>query len=652
MPGSTVSFKRYAASLCGISIIVLLLFAPASSFAALLSNIKVIPQSDEKTVVSLQLSDMPINTFNVVTDTEDGNSRCYIDLFSTVRSDLVSKIIRQNDAYISSIRTGHRGNIVRVVVNLQENAQCSKIVDQANRRILLVAGNELEKVDKLQQKTQEEAPAFEKEEEIVEAAPQPVSPAPEKVSPQEERVEQEPLEQKQPEQAPSLDLKEDSFTNMFAQSIEEEDPFTFWGWVKGYAATDLQDEDYEDTSYGRTRGRVGLNWEHAFEKNTLRTSIAGDVDHIFYDNDEAKDETEAALYEAYANLTNPNWDITLGKQRIRWGKGDQISPLDMLNAEDVRQSVVVPLDERKLPSWLLRARYFFPQFTVDAVIDPWIQTSSFTYFDSDWAIYRNLRQTILANPYITDDLKSFIGNIRIHEDLPDKSLENASAALRLSWQTDMSDYAISGRYGWESMPTITSFPVANFSYSGQTGGELLQSLSTASIVSDAIESTYKRQTTLGFEWETIFDQIGFRGEVAYIDKISFLNDSLISSRNSVSYLVAGIDYTSANDWYFNIQAAWQRLYGYDSSILYFEQDNIALLGEVRKPVWRGRIEFLLRLNTMLTDGSSYLQPAVKLKYFTNTEIETGIMLYSGDADTIFGSYDNADQAYLQAKYSF
>ena len=77
-----------------------------------------------------------------------------------------------------------------------------------------------------------------------------------------------------------------------------------------------------------------------------------------------------------------------------------------------------------------------------------------------------------------------------------------------------------------------------------------------------------------------------------------------------------------------------------------------MLGEISKPVWRGNLEFALQYNYTITDQSSYLQPSVTLKYFRNLECETGANIFSGDDDTLLGSYDRNDQVYIRIKAFF
>jgi hypothetical protein len=41
-----------------------------------------------------------------------------------------------------------------------------------------------------------------------------------------------------------------------------------------------------------------------------------------------------------------------------------------------------------------------------------------------------------------------------------------------------------------------------------------------------------------------------------------------------------------------------------------------------------------------------------LKYFPNIECEIGANIFSGDGETLLGSYDRADQIYGVVKFSF
>ena len=301
---------------------------------------------------------------------------------------------------------------------------------------------------------------------------------------------------------------------------------------------------------------------------------------------------------------------------------------------------------------MLRTRWYGESTGFETIIQPWFESSEIDFFDSDWAFYRNFRKAISSNSLASQQLKNYAKSIRVKEDKPNGAPKNMSAAVRFTWQTEQSDFAVSYHYGWEAQPTINSFPIKNIDYSGKPSDNILEGVDLADFTNERVEAEYKRQQTIGFEWETIIDPIGFRGEIAYKDNVAFITRDLTSERNAVSQLVSGIDYTSGSEWYFNLQGTWYYIHNYNNQILYLEKNNLALLGEIRKPVWRGNLELSTSYNYTITDGSSYVQPAINLKYFTNTDIEVGAMVFSGDGDTLLGSYDKADQVYARIKVSF
>jgi len=402
----------------------------------------------------------------------------------------------------------------------------------------------------------------------------------------------------------------------------------------------------------RLKGRLGADWHKELSlDHSLELTAAIDLDRFFYDDDLADEETDIRLHETYLQLNNSNWDVAFGNQRIRWGKSDQLSPIDSINPQDFRQFVTVDLEERALPSWLLRNRWHGETFGLETIIQPWFLESELEYFDSDWALYRNLRHSIIANPLAPGWLKDYAGNIRVDEDKPENTLESVSAAARFTWKTEQTDFAVSYHYGWETLPTVTEFPVKNIDFSGDPDTDLTKLMANAVFTNERVQAEYRRQQTVGFEWETDLDPLGFRGEIAYIDRVAFLSSDLTSERKPVTHLVSGIDYTSANEWYFNLQGSWYHIHDYAKEILYFEENTVSVLGQISKPVWRGNLELAAKYNYTITDQSSYLQPSVTLKYFRNIECEIGANIFTGDGETLLGSYDRADQFYGVIKYS-
>ena len=610
------------------SISVFIIQTATVSYAADLHKIDTL-FSDNASQVVLQLSETV--RYKLHNLPGDGNlpNRCYVDLYSTKRTHTVPAWFGIENAGFTKIRTGVHATTLRVVLDLKDHNVCTiSSIDDPFRLLLTVSE---------QPDTKKTESNF-AQTELTEKFKRPILPP------------SEPVEN-QPTEADSSGTETDFiFTDPTPTQKNQIEP---WGWIQLFTAQDIDEKKAEDHHFSRIRSRLGADWETDLNPDyslQLRGSL--DIDHIFYQQSMADDDTEFNFAETYLRVNSSNWDVTLGKQRVRWGKSDQLSPIDTINPQDFRQFITVDLEERAIPSWLLRTRWYGESTSLETIIQPWFESSEIDFFDSDWAFYRNFRKAITSNSQSSEQLKDYTREIRVKEDKPNASPENMSAAVRFSWQTEQTDFAVSYHYGWETLPTINSFPIKNIDYSGDPSDNVLEGVNPADFTADRVHAEYKRQQTIGLEWETVIDPIGFRGEIAHKDHVAFISRDLTSKRNAVTHLVSGIDYTSESEWYFNLQGSWYYIHDFTNKILYYDESTVSAFGEIRKPILRGNLELATKYNYIITDGSSYLQPLVKIKYFQNTECELGAMIFSGDGDSLLGSYDEADQVYATLKYSF
>lgn len=607
-------------------ILALQLMISSYCYSAELQNIEVL-STDSATQVVLQLDEKVYYIQNSLPASGKRADRCYVDLYSTSRSHTLPSSIEVEKGHIAKIRTGIQATTLRVVLDLNEQSDCTlSTLDDPFRMVLTVSRPE--RIEKPVPVPSPIASTKDTDEPTLPVAPtQP------------------------PTETSDIGTETESATARFL--TQEDNNIETWGWVQLYTAQDTEEQKAEDHRFSRFRSRLGADWETDLSSDySLQVRGSIDIDHIFYEQSMADDKTEIRFAETYIYLSDSNWDISLGRQRVRWGKSDQFSPIDSINPQDFRQFITVELEERAISSWLLRTRWYGDSISLETVVQPWFEESKFEYFDSDWALYRNFRKAITSAPLLSEVLKSYVRAIQVKEDKPSYTPENMSAAIRFGWQTEQADFAVSYNYSWETMPTINSFPIKNIDYSGDPSDNPLQGVAPADFTNESVEAEYKRQQTVGFEWETVIDLIGFRGEIAYKDNVALLSSDLTSERNPVIHLVSGVDYTSESGWYFNVQGSWYHIQDFTGNILYYDKNTVSALGEVRKPILRGKLEFAAKYIYTISDGSSYVQPSITIKYFENVECEAGASVFSGTGDTMFGSYDKADQVYAILKYSF
>ncbi|HDQ41425.1 MAG TPA: AMIN domain-containing protein [Desulfonatronum sp.] len=338
-------------------------------------------------------------------------------------------------------------------------------------------------------------------------------------------------------------------------------------------------------------------------------------DYLWFGPGPSTDDYDLDLYEGYLFRGTPCWDLRLGKQAVRWGKADQISPVDNVNPQDLREFLIPDLEDRKIPNWMARVRLFPGDFTLEGVFVPFFEPDRFDFAGTKWALL-GTRPT----------------GLDIRETRPSKNLGHADWGLRTATTVAGWDLAASYLYAWEKSPRLRLDPA------GPLGPALL--------------ADYHRQHIVGLEFETTLNKFGLRGEGAYFDKQSLHTQTLDSLAKPVAHYVIGVDYLGQQDWYANIQFSHQHVFAYEPGILLHRRDDYFLNGEINREFWRGNFMLKLGWAVDLQDGGSFLTPEAILTYFRNLELSLGVNVFSGPEDPLFGRYRDNDQVFLKAKYFF
>lgn len=424
---------------------------------------------------------------------------------------------------------------------------------------------------------------------------------------------------------------------LFGQSKPTEQPaatpspwvdFELSGFLTAKASQELVEDDYPEQARGfRNTVRVEGKWMPPLPANEVRDAsgtyllASAQSDYLGFGPAPSDDDYDLDLFEAYVHHAAPGWELRAGRQIVRWGKTDQISPVDNLNPQDMREFFIPDLEERKIPNWMTRARVFpgdagpLGAIALEAVFIPFFRENEFDWTGNTWALL-GVEDT----------------GLRIDEDEPGKGLNNSDYGLRAAATIAGWDLAVSWLQATEKTPRLRMDP---FNPKGPT-----------------LQADYGRQNIFGFEFETTLDKFGFRGEAAYSDRQSVNTEDFDPASTPVSYWVVGLDYIGEADWYANVQLSHQHLFEYDEDTLFLKRDNFYLNGELNKEFWRGNFMLKLRYAVDIQDGGSFLTPEAILTYFKNLELSLGTNLFFGPRDSLFGRYRDNDQVFLQATYRF
>jgi hypothetical protein len=434
------------------------------------------------------------------------------------------------------------------------------------------------------------------------------------------------------------------------------------GFIDTYGSTSLDKKagsEHTKSLHQRTRveAQYTLRDSDKSDLDFLKTTdpylfLSAESDYLWFGEKNSYNDYNLDIYEAFLHWDYGPLQLRLGKQNVRWGKTDQLSPVDNINAQDFRQFVLLDLEDRKIPNWLARLRFFHQDWILEGVFIPFFEADELDYFGTDWAVYRQAKQDV-QDSGLPAELKRFVQGLDVKENEPSNTLKNSSFGTRLSTSLANMDVAASWLYTRERMPHFRSFPVQNLHVSGPFSVQDLQDATNPPqpVFGEDIHVEYPRTTVYGLEFESVLQEFGIRGEAAYFDKQSFLQQDLTSTRKEVLHVVAGMDYNPPG-WYANIQISEQRIFDYQDQILFFDRHNLSVMAELSRQWARGRWEVGLQGIYYFTDKSWHANPELTHSPVSALDISLGLHLLQGARDTILGQFRNNDQLYLRVKYHF
>jgi hypothetical protein len=383
------------------------------------------------------------------------------------------------------------------------------------------------------------------------------------------------------------------------------------------------------------------------------------------------------LREAYVSLYNipfTNFDCTIGRQRIAWGSGDRINPIDNINPYDMED---IWEFGRHLASDGLKLNYYRGDFSISGVVIPFFRPAVLPQGDWMNALMPSLAGT---NPY---------ANIVSQTDtaiLPGLSPSNATnAGFRIKGKLFDWDISASYLYGRDCLPILSTL---NVTLVNQTESAFLADLQDGTIdMTVKTEMKYPRFQVAGFDVAGSIWDIGTWAEVAvfFPEKVvmpapvpqgipqfsiqtltnpavmiplaamlSGIHDSLVLDDKPYVKFVIGADYTFPANIYVNLQYVHGFVHERGSDIEDYLMGNLdwKLLNDKLKLTPVGVGLEIKDFNHLADSYAFVAQPAVTWYPVDNAELSLGARIITGKEGTYFGKVRNDDEVFLRCRYSF
>jgi len=349
-------------------------------------------------------------------------------------------------------------------------------------------------------------------------------------------------------------------------------------------------------------------------------------------------ETELdEIYVKYSGFIVESLDLTVGKQRINWGRADKLNPTDNINPDDYTDLFDFG---KKMPSLALHASYSISDFSkIVGVFVPYMVPSRMP-----------------AGSDLAGVISAQFGGLSVSGEtinLPEKNIENAMFAVKFDSKLAGFDFSVSYFHGYDDNPILSGVTVT-------TNPSL------------SYEVKFPKMQVIGFDLAGQLLGVGvwFEMGIFFPEKIEALisglgpdfSQKVLDDKPFVKYTV-GFDYTFKNGLYINTQ--WAHGLFTERGVDGAEELQDYLLMSVKNKFFKDKVQVMLLGGFGIRDlndandfddikSNGGMFGGVEFTYYPwdSTEIIVGVILIEGKDASAFGAMRDDDQVYCKCKVSF
>lgn len=350
------------------------------------------------------------------------------------------------------------------------------------------------------------------------------------------------------------------------------------------------------------------------------------------------DKAGLLLKELYMDLRFPQLDLRIGKQIVRWGVVEGSRVTDEINALDFREFILRDVSDRYIPTWMLKADYYFDHVSVELLSIPDLEFHKPALKRTEWEQFQ-----ILPG----------LGR-------PPQTLKNTEWALKVTYPVRGWEVSHSIFYTWDDFPAA----FRNLSEFGFL--ELFLGPPGQSVV--LFKPRYTRLTILGATLSGPVGRVVVNAEAAYVFNKFFgtrfgqLRPGQIVlgigevQRDYVKYAV-GLDATiQGTDLSFQILQhvipAWE-------SIMIQDRFDTVLTLFARKELSHGAVVPQLLVLYFVNNDEWLIRPRSDYRLTDRILLTFGADIMQGRIGrplpgefNFVGFFTNSDRIYMEAQYSF
>ncbi len=371
---------------------------------------------------------------------------------------------------------------------------------------------------------------------------------------------------------------------------------------------------------------------------------------------------EIDFNEVYYKYYGEQYNFTVGKNIVIWGKGDKVHVLDNINAEDMSDFINPEYKERQIGEEMIKVDRFFrggnanlefiytPDFTPhrfaedpNSPLGNWV-INPFAAQSSDLT----LREIAAATNQTEADVISQVKDATADE-------EN-QFGLRFTDSRGGTDYGLSYYHGYLRAPSYNKAALkAEYE-------KFKKDKATFSAALEAADLHYDEVDIFGFEMARVIADINSRLELAYYRTDDTDGDNPIVRNNKIAWVIGGDRDLPISNLNLNLQFTGEKILDDDQiennhlTDVEYNQDedyttNRAIL-RLEDSYQNEKIIPELIWIYNLNDNDYSLEASVDYELKQDLVFTVSHKIFSGDQDTDFGQFEDNNYSSFAVNYSF
>lgn len=432
------------------------------------------------------------------------------------------------------------------------------------------------------------------------------------------------------------------------------------GWARTETTLGLEKkvDDPLEAPYNQVESREQLYLAARYQRGKRFEAAASGL--LEFDVFDHRTAYQASVRELYLGGIWDHFDIRVGNQRIAWGKGDAISPNDVINPRDLRDPLLTDTELRRIPTFAIRADVEGGPHALQVVFQPFFIPDGYDISGSNWSIIqpatpepiRGVFGLIngLFDPSLHDEGQKLFAQTK----LPDRP----SGGARYTFTGHNFDASLYYHFGYTSTPDVKIDPnfaaaIGMVDWKTATPTTLGPVLGLLDMGIAPYTASFDRRHHFGLDGVTTVGPIAVKLDAAYDTKAVFYQPDIESFVTGQAQGVLSLEYqTGEIGKLLLLEGIYTHLTHTPPPLIGYERDTYGAAMTARW-TFADVIETELKAVYEINPHTVVAIPQIAYRKKSNGfSVALGGLYIHGDGTSLGAYYRRNNAAYLTIKWPF